>query len=648
MTPTVPDDSPRLRHQAWFRMALVTFVAGALLLVHARSWMPFFADDGFISLRYAQRLLDGHGLTWNDGERVEGYSNLLWVLGCAGLGSLGIDLVNASRGLGLTSALGALAALSLSFSGHRHRLLAPLVACVILALSGTLAIWSVGGLEAPMVACFLSWGLYSVRRLLSTPQAQIKKISYIFTSLPFALLCVTRPDGAWIALGMALGIAIFAHGNEPHDGSRKRWVHAAGWLLILPLGFVALQLLFRLSYYGAWLPNPAHAKLAFSYERWVSGSRSLLDAAGPSKALLLLLGAALLPLVKDRQVRERILPFTPVFFGWLLYLVAIGGDIFPARRHLVVPLILSAHAIAETISWYRNRSERHRHWAAIVCVGATILFGIDQAKDPENLRASQERWEWDGQVIGTFFHRHFGPSGAMLASDSAGALPYFSKLPTIDMLGINDRYLATHRPSDFGKGPLGHELGDGHYVWQRQPDLVVFGLPYGQRKALYRSGLEMQDLSGFERDYGLLTFEATGQTTVTSHVWVRRDSERLGVKRSADRVWIPGMYLAMAQAVAREDGEGNLGTVVSLRSPGAARITLDSGTWRATLVSTGQPVEIGLKPKGQGAMIGTPPLNVSLSGAATHTIDVAVRPLGAGMAHIRSMEFVRTARGPGD
>ena len=70
----------------------------------ARVW-PFFADDAFISLRYAERLLHGHGLTWNDGERVEGYSNLLWTLLCAGLGGLGCDLTFAARGIGIACTL---------------------------------------------------------------------------------------------------------------------------------------------------------------------------------------------------------------------------------------------------------------------------------------------------------------------------------------------------------------------------------------------------------------------------------------------------------------------------------------------------------------------------------------------------------------
>ncbi|MGB5702608.1 MAG: hypothetical protein WBM48_07315, partial [Polyangiales bacterium] len=64
----------------WIAIA-VGLAATLTLFVHARSYPPLTFDDAFISLRYAQRLLEGHGLTWTDGPPVEGYSNLLWVLG---------------------------------------------------------------------------------------------------------------------------------------------------------------------------------------------------------------------------------------------------------------------------------------------------------------------------------------------------------------------------------------------------------------------------------------------------------------------------------------------------------------------------------------------------------------------------------------
>src|SRR5258705_420403 len=69
-------------------LVAAAIVASIALLLHVRHYRPFLADDALISLRYANRLLHGHGLTWTDGPRVEGYSNLLWVLMNAGLGAL--------------------------------------------------------------------------------------------------------------------------------------------------------------------------------------------------------------------------------------------------------------------------------------------------------------------------------------------------------------------------------------------------------------------------------------------------------------------------------------------------------------------------------------------------------------------------------
>ena len=50
------------------------------------SW--WLTDDAFISFRYARNLLEGHGLVFNPGERVEGYTNFLWVLELAALWGL--------------------------------------------------------------------------------------------------------------------------------------------------------------------------------------------------------------------------------------------------------------------------------------------------------------------------------------------------------------------------------------------------------------------------------------------------------------------------------------------------------------------------------------------------------------------------------
>ena len=53
-------------------------------LIHV-TW--FLIDDVFISFRYPQNLLEGHGLVFNPGEYAEGYSNPLWILELSALWS---------------------------------------------------------------------------------------------------------------------------------------------------------------------------------------------------------------------------------------------------------------------------------------------------------------------------------------------------------------------------------------------------------------------------------------------------------------------------------------------------------------------------------------------------------------------------------
>ena len=84
-----------------------------LLVWHARHYLPFISDDALISLRYADRLIRGQGLTWTDGPPVEGYSNLLWILLVAAPGLVGVDLIDAARVIGIAATLVVIGALAL-------------------------------------------------------------------------------------------------------------------------------------------------------------------------------------------------------------------------------------------------------------------------------------------------------------------------------------------------------------------------------------------------------------------------------------------------------------------------------------------------------------------------------------------------------
>ena len=46
----------------------------------------------------------------------------------------------------------------------------------------------------------------------------------------------------------------------------------------------------------------------------------------------------------------------------------------------------------------------------------------------------------EGEIVGRFLKAQFPASSPLLAIDSAGVIPFFSELPTVDMLGLNDSF----------------------------------------------------------------------------------------------------------------------------------------------------------------------------------------------------------------
>ncbi len=193
------------------RRTPIALIIGAfssiVLIVHARSYLPLIYDDSYISLRYAMRFLQGKGLTWTDGEAVEGYSNLLWVLGCAALGGLGLDLVDAARVLGLLCGALAMAAFLIAFPPRNWSDSLPALAgTLFIALAGPIGIWAIAGLEGCMVAALLAWGLVFLRPLLDGAEPEWKTV--LLPGIPLALLCLTRPDTPLIVLTICVFLLI--------------------------------------------------------------------------------------------------------------------------------------------------------------------------------------------------------------------------------------------------------------------------------------------------------------------------------------------------------------------------------------------------------------------------------------------------------
>jgi arabinofuranosyltransferase len=537
--------------------ALALFALSALLLgLHAASFWPFVTDDALISLRYARRLLDGHGLSWTGAERVEGYSNPLWVLGCAALGALGLDLILAARVLGCACTLGAIALCMRCFPPRRGQ--AAVVGAIVpigLASAGPLAAWSIGGLEGPLVLLLLAAALRPLLALAAQADARCAWRA----GVPLALLCLTRPDGA-LFTALACGALVLLHGL-------RSGLPVAARLLGLPVLAVLGLTAFRLAYYGDWVPNTAHAKAevgAMSLKvglvgyglyalvplcAWVAlallGARAALRAqagrdAGAAD------GALRAPLT---PARAQVLLLATLAAGWSAYVLAIGGDPFWAWRHHAPNVLFACclgalgaqHAFARTET--AGAARQAPWWIAL------LVLPWSQIWDSRQIEARRERWVADGLAWGEFLGRAFEHEQPLLAVDAAGCLPYASQLPALDMLGLNDRHIARQPTRPGTRFMPGHMRGDAAYVLARQPDLLVFGIPMGEAQQAFHAGGRFFDLEEFRRAYRLVALGGGGERA-QGRSWARLEG-RAGLTRTPERVRVPAYFFGSLRAQAQ-------------------------------------------------------------------------------------------------
>lgn len=479
------------------------------------TFLPFLSDDALISLRYSSRFVSGRGLTWNDGERVEGYSNLLWVLLVSGLLAVGLPGILSLRVLGIICSVLFLAGVLVHYRNKRLIALSPLL---FAALSAPLAVWAVGGLEQPLVLLLVSLSVPLLWRAMDIGRAS----SWIFSSMPLAFLCLTRPDGALFTASAFLVVLLFG-------GGRKSL-----WLILFPVLFISGQTLFRLHYYGDWIPNTARIKVHPSPYTVLCGAKYVMTgllALFPLSALSL---AGFLKGVRSRCFR-LVLP--GVMAGaWLLYILVVGGDFFPAWRQFlpVIPLFtwLSGEFLCK-ISCRKSLS--------FVMLLALIAFGVLQYTMPSNRAGLEENWEWDARVTALALREAFGDVSPLVAVTAAGSIPYWTGFPSLDMLGLNDRYLGLHPGHGQGECIPLHSVCNTDYILSRNPDIVSFNAA-GDTTGLPVARALVAD-PRFTGAYSRVVFRGDYPYTRYGLLWFNRNSDVLGVGVSGDTLRIPPWFL---------------------------------------------------------------------------------------------------------
>lgn len=439
-----------------------------LLFFHAYSY-NYTVDDAYISFRYAENLVSGNGPVFNPGERVEGYTNFLWVIFTALGMQAGLDAVLLSKVL--CFAFSALTLLALyRYAGAVFDLTGPvrLLPALLAAASPAVAVWSLGGLETTLFSFLVTLAVLS--HLKGMRRGEVPLVS----SAALLLASLTRPEGLFVAA------ILFVDLLRRRPGARA----AALWLLPLAAGYMP-YFIWRYSYYGYLFPNTFYAKTGGGLShvgRGLAYVKTYFFSVGGWLYVF-----ALIPLVLGRRKWGLLLVVCGLY---IFYIVMVGGDGLAMHRFFVpvIPLLflLVAGGLNEAAGFLgasRGRAAGTLLLAVLIAAGVAATF-YPSISSPEKDFVSQDRIRVQGNwvPIGKWLEGYARP-GESIAVTAAGALPYYSRLYTIDMLGINDVHIA-HREMPPGEaGIAGHEKYDMEYVLSRRPT-YIFHYPFFTRRAV--------------------------------------------------------------------------------------------------------------------------------------------------------------------
>jgi hypothetical protein len=423
-------------------------------------------DDMMITLRYARNLVEGRGLVWNAGERVEGITNFLWAL----LLAIPQILLGPSRAaLGAIVLNGALlvAALALAFALVRRlggSRVAAALACFALAThQGTLH-WAAGGSEAILLAVLLL-----AQAWCACGEGEATPREAALGALAGGLALLTRPDALPVAGVLMVALVL-------RCGGRAQTLRAVALFVALPL----LQIVFRLAYYHELLPNTYYLKMTGWSTRPLAGLDYLVRLLSQHA---LHVAFALAALLAARRRASAFLLAALLLF--LAYVAWAGGDELPKQRFFVpvAPLLFALSLVGAEQLALRIGGARDAvadgdapcrplwlPWSVVVVAGLGGGFLPGQT-DPGSKRRADAELACVQQ--GLLIRENTQPD-ATIAVFWAGATPYFSERRGIDLLGKCDPVIA-HEDAKPGLMKPGHNKYDFPRSLALLPDVVVSG-----------------------------------------------------------------------------------------------------------------------------------------------------------------------------
>lgn len=308
------------------RLSLIILAVGILLpfsMAFLRT--AWVSEDAFITFRVIDNALNGYGLTWNPGERVQAFTHPLWFgLLLPAIAVFG-DPYYVSLAASYALLMVALVVLWNTLGGQREIRPASALMVASLLWSKSFIDYASSGLENPLLYALLAayvWGWLNI--------ADARRKSLALSAIAAALF-LTRPDSLILVLP-----SLLAHVWQVRGALRQHLAPLAAGALPA-LAWVA----FSLFYYGAPVPNTAIAKVATGVgleQRFAQAWNYIVWTIEVDvfTAVLLVAGIAL------GFVRRELRPLALGLSAWMFYLFYVGADYMGGRFFSFAALFAAA------------------------------------------------------------------------------------------------------------------------------------------------------------------------------------------------------------------------------------------------------------------------------------------------------------------
>ena len=464
-----------IRYGPWLACAFV-------LLWHSLQY-NFVTDDAYISFVYSRNLAEHGQLTFNLGDRVEGYTNFLWtfILGVFMLVGLVPEIM--SRVLGTGFAIGTLLVVfRLTEYVYRKASFWDYVPAAVLALSAGYACWSSGGLETQMFTFFVAFALYAYARADEQP----RWLRYATGLL--ALSAMTRPEGMLVIAVLGVHrVAVNLIRDRRVKPLRAEWIAVGVFFAIWAPWF-----LWRWWYYGSFFPNTYYVKAGseavhgFKHGEVTQYGLFYIHQWLQQTGLLYAFWVVIAGLVVARPKSRRFFvgsAAAAIAAAYLVYTIRVGGDFMGLHRFIMPLFVIAALGLVFGLALIVEalpKPELRPYTGPAVAGLVVLVFGYNQIKlTEESLRWGNWKsahgidtpaflWVYThdraqiGKAMKKCFHK-----GDFSIVGGAGAQPYFGHMAGVDVFGLVSWDVAHCDP--LRKPRPGHSKWGGNELLLKQP-----------------------------------------------------------------------------------------------------------------------------------------------------------------------------------